>query len=105
MQKLTINIDGMKGKDDEQQIISALKNLDGVLLVNIDSTKNTGTVTFNEEEITADEVAESVNSLGYSVAQSEIPQETGYQGSKVTAILGISLLVFFVLYFISRLFT
>lgn len=103
MQKLTINIEGMKGKDDEKQIIRELKNLDGVLLVNIDSLRNTGTVTFNEKAVTADEVAGCVNSLGYSVAPCEIPEEETHQGSKVTAFLTVSLGVFLILYFILRL--
>lgn len=97
MQKLSINIKGMKGQEDEKLIIGGLKQLKGVLLVNVDSDKEMGVVTFNNNQVTAEDVVNCVASLGFEVAPYE--EKAGLaRDNKIGVGLVIALGVLLVIY-------
>ncbi len=102
MQKLAINIEGMQGVQDERALISGLKNLKGVLLVNVDSEKKLGVITFNEHQVTADEVVECVTGMGFGVSPYDEPKEGLNRDSKVGVALLAALGVLLLLYTIVR---
>ena len=102
MQKLAINIEGMQGVQDERTLISGLKNLKGVLLVNVDSEKKLGVITFNEHQVTADEVVECVTGMGFGVSPYDELKERLNRDSKVGVALLAALGVLLLLYIIVR---
>ncbi len=102
MQKLAINIEGMQGVQDERTLISGLKNLKGVLLVNVDSEKKLGVITFNERLVTADEVVECVTGMGFEVSPYDELKESLNRDSKVGVALLAALGVLLLLYTIVR---
>lgn len=102
MQKLSINIKGMKGQEDEKLIIGGLKQLKGVLLVNVDSDKEMGVVTFNNNQVTAEDVVNCVVSLGFEVAPYE--EKAGLaRDNKIGVGLVIALGVLLVIYAVVRI--
>jgi copper chaperone CopZ len=102
MQKLAINIEGMQGVQDERTLISGLKNLNGVLLVNVDSEKKLGVITFNERLVTADEVVECVTGMGFGVSPYDELKESLNRDSKAGVALLAALGVLLLLYTIVR---
>jgi copper chaperone CopZ len=102
MQKLAIKIEGMQGVQDERTLISGLKNLNGVLLVNVDSEKKLGVITFNERLVTADEVVECVTGMGFGVSPYDELKESLNRDSKVGVALLAALGVLLLLYTIVR---
>jgi len=98
MQKLAIKIEGMQGVQDERTLISGLKNLNGVLLVNVDSEKKLGVITFNERLVTADEVVECVTGMGFGVSPYDELKESLNRdfkgGVALLAALGVLLLLY-----------
>lgn len=102
MQKLAIKIEGMQGVQDERTLISGLKNLNGVLLVNVDSEKKLGVITFNERLVTADEVVECVTGMGFGVSPYDELKESLNRDFKVGVALLAALGVLLLLYTIVR---
>jgi len=98
MQKLAIKIEAMQGVQDERTLISGLKNLNGVLLVNVDSEKKLGVITFNERLVTADEVVECVTGMGFGVSPYDELKESLNRdfkgGVALLAALGVLLLLY-----------
>ena len=105
MQKLAIKIEGMQGVQDERTLISGLKNLNGVLLVNVDSEKKLGVITFNERLVTADEVVECVTGMGFGVSPYDELKESLNRdfkgGVALLAALGVLLLLYTIVRVIS----
>lgn len=67
MQKLTLNIKGMKDADCETKIVDNLKKLEGIFLINVDFKQESGVITFDEEKIKPITIAKAIKALGYDV--------------------------------------
>lgn len=68
MQKLILNIKGMRDKQSEVQIVDKLKTLDGVLLVRIYADKAFGVIMFDESRVVPKAIVAAIHSLGFTTA-------------------------------------
>lgn len=63
----TIKVEGMKCKNCSGAVSKALKALDGVGKVDVDSDKGVAVVEYDDEKVSEDKLRETINSTGFKV--------------------------------------
>ncbi len=72
MEKTTIKVEGMTCASCAQTIESSLKDLEGVQEANINLATEKGTIEYNSEKTSIDDIIQAVENSGYSVFSKEI---------------------------------
>lgn len=67
--KKTINVNGMMCASCEKRVNNALNSLEGVVSCNANAQKNQVEIDFDEQVVALDDVKETIEEVGYEVAE------------------------------------
>ncbi|MBI3449688.1 MAG: heavy-metal-associated domain-containing protein [Acidobacteria bacterium] len=70
---VTLKVSGMTCGGCEAAIRMALKKLDGVVSVHVDSTRGTATVAFLEATVTIEKIVEAIDQTGFKASLAQAP--------------------------------